>query len=142
MYHPFAEDMHRHTSTKPQNARLITSKIQDYRSISLPFPNVFKSIQMSPVEHEEDQSAVARIGVNLRNVSWADRCLLDHESSLLLSFANQFLPPSAPAFHSTLSPPQSDCSVGVCIHHLSSRLLQLYSSQSASTNFGTAAESP
>ena len=81
-------------------------------------------------------------GVNLRNVSRADRCLLDHESSLLLSFANQFLPPSAPAFHSTLSPPQSDCSVGVCIHHLSSRLLQLYSSQSASTNFGTAAESP
>ena len=70
-----------------------------------------------------------------------DTRTLRHSSDHLPSVANLLLSPPAPAFHSALSRPWSDCSAGVCTHHLATRLLQRYSSQSSGINFGTTAMS-
>ena len=125
-------------------------------------------IQTSLVEREEDRSAVVQIGgeppqriacqpMSNQSNHWSwcykpvedcpgPRSLFsysfDHEDIYRSSVASLFLSSSPSAFDLRLSWARGDCSTGVCLHHLSAGLLQLYPSYPAGVNSGTAAMSP
>ena len=160
-HHLFADDMQGHTSSKPQDALMITSALQEC-IVAVSSWCASKRLQLNAKKTE-----VLWFGsvANLRKVAHADRCLTigpdiipatrsrpwprsilrhapDHEGTHRSCVTNMFLPSLASSFDSGLSRARGYYTTCGSLCHISAGLLQCPARQPTGVNSGTTPTGP